>query len=62
MSDEEVVREADAEHLRFKLAQGLKACHAIVDNYRLMLGGAANDNGAGELTAGNQPFARADEA
>ena len=44
MSDEELVREADADHVRLQLAQGLKACRAMVANYRLMLGGAANDN------------------
>ena len=48
MSDDECVRDADAEHLRLKLAQGLQACRAMVDNYRLMLGGAANDNAAEE--------------
>ena len=51
MSDDECAREAEAEHVQLKLAQGLKACRAMVDNYRLMLGGAANDNGAEEQPA-----------
>jgi len=46
VADEELAHETDAEHVRFKLAQGLQACHAVVANYRLMLGDAANDNGA----------------
>lgn len=44
MSDEEPARAADAEHASFRLAQGLKACRSVVANYRMMLGGEANDN------------------
>ena len=45
MSDEDPPREANLEQANLKLAQGLKACHAVVANYRAMLGGEANDNG-----------------
>jgi hypothetical protein len=47
VSDEEPAREPDAERANVKLAQGLKACHDVVAGYRKMLGGEANDNGAG---------------
>ena len=44
MSDEDPPREANLEQATVKLAQGLKACHAVVANYRAMLGGEANDD------------------
>lgn len=45
MSDEDPPRGENLEQASLKLAQGLKACHTVVANYRAMLGGEANDNG-----------------
>ena len=39
MSDEEPARERDVERANVKLAQGLKACQAVVAGYRAMLRG-----------------------
>jgi hypothetical protein len=44
VSDEELTRDADVEHVSLKLAQGLKACRSMVANYRAMLDAEANDN------------------
>jgi hypothetical protein len=44
VSDEELARDADAEHVRRRLSQGLKACRSMVASYRAVLGGEANDN------------------
>jgi hypothetical protein len=44
VSDEELARTADVEHVSLRLAQGLKACRSIVASYRAVLGGEANDN------------------
>jgi hypothetical protein len=55
VSDDGLAREADVEHVSLKLAQGLKACRALVANYRLMLGAAANDNRA-QLPAEDELF------
>ncbi len=39
VSDEEPARERDVERANVKLAQGLKACRAVVAGYRAMLSG-----------------------
>ena len=44
MSDDELARNADVEHVSLRLAQGLKACRSMVANYRAMLDAEANDN------------------
>ena len=44
MSDEELARDMDVEHVSLRLAQGLKACRSMVASYRAVLGGEANDN------------------
>jgi hypothetical protein len=44
VSDEELPRAADVEHVSLKLVQGLKACRSMVANYRAMLDGKINDN------------------
>ena len=44
MSDEQLPPEADVTQISWKLHESLKACQAMVANYRLMLGGVANDN------------------
>ena len=44
MSDEQLPPEADVTQVSWKLNESLKACQAMVANYRLMLGGVANDN------------------
>ena len=54
MSDEDPPREANLEQASLKLAQGLKACHSVVANYRAMLGGGANDNGPAGPPEGEQ--------
>ena len=51
MSNEKPAQLDDAEHVRLTLAQGLKACRAMVANYRVMLSGAANDNPSEEPSA-----------
>jgi hypothetical protein len=52
VSDEDPPREANLEQASLKLAQGLKTCHSVVDNYRAMLGGEANDNGPEDRSQG----------
>ena len=49
MSDEQLPPEADVTQVSWKLNESLKACQAMVANYRLMLGGVANDNQPGDL-------------
>ena len=49
MSDEQLPPEADVTQVSWKLHESLKACQAMVANYRLMLGGVANDNQPGGL-------------
>ena len=44
MSDEELARTADVEHVSLRLAQGLKACRSMIADYRAMLDAEANDN------------------
>jgi hypothetical protein len=44
VSDEELTRDSDVEHVSLRLAQGLKACRSMVANYRSLLDGEANDN------------------
>jgi hypothetical protein len=44
VSDEELTRDVDIEHVSLRLAQGLKACRSVVASYRAALGGEANDN------------------
>jgi hypothetical protein len=44
VSDEELPRAADVEHVSLKLVQGLKACRSMVANYRTRLDGKINDN------------------
>jgi len=44
VSDEQLPPEADVTQVRWKLNEGLRACQAMVANYRLMLGRVANDN------------------
>jgi hypothetical protein len=44
VSDEELTRDADVEHVSLTLAQGLKACRSMVAKYRAMLDAEANDN------------------
>jgi hypothetical protein len=61
VSDEVPPREADVEHVNFKLAQGLRACRSVVANYRMMLGGEANDNFSEALVEAAVPR-EADEA
>jgi hypothetical protein len=40
------MREPDVAHVSWKLNESLRACQAMVANYRLMLRGEANDNQA----------------
>jgi hypothetical protein len=58
VSDEELTRDADVEHVSLKLAQGLKACRSMVANYRAMLDAKANDNVPG---APAEPAVRCEE-
>jgi hypothetical protein len=44
VSDDELPRQADVQQVSWQLNQSLKSCRAMVANYRLMLGGGANDN------------------
>lgn len=44
MSDDELPHQPDVALLSCKLNESLKACQAIVANYRLMFAGGANDN------------------
>jgi hypothetical protein len=39
LSNEEPAPEADLNEVNSSLNEGLKSCHAIVANYRVMLGG-----------------------
>lgn len=50
MSGEGNPREADFEQATHSLSEGLRSCRAIVDNYRVMLGGESNDNEVEEPT------------
>ena len=43
MSDEQSPPEADVTQVSWKLNESLKACQAMVANYRLMLGHVANE-------------------
>ena len=44
MSDDEVPHQPDVALVSWKLNESLKACQAMVANYRLMFAGGANDN------------------
>jgi hypothetical protein len=44
VSDEELTRDADVEHVSLRLVQGLKACRSMVADYRALLDSEANDN------------------
>jgi hypothetical protein len=49
VSDEDLRPEPDVAHVNWKLNESLKACHAMVADYRLMLGSVANDNPSVEI-------------
>ena len=53
MSDNELPREADVQQVSWRMNESLKACRAMVANYREMLAGVANDNEPGAASGGN---------
>jgi hypothetical protein len=62
VSDEEPARERDVERANVKLAQGLKACRAVVAGYRAMLSGETGENPDQERVEDDSPTtAAADE-
>jgi hypothetical protein len=44
MSDDQIPPDAEVQEISARLKRGLKACRAMVDDYRLMLGAESNDN------------------
>ena len=62
MSDEQLPPEADVTQISWKLHESLKACQAMVANYRLMLGRVANDNQPRGVEGGGGFVAQTTEA
>jgi hypothetical protein len=62
VSDHELPHEADVQQVNLKLNESLRACQAMVANYRLMLGGEANDNQPDGADDGNGFAGQSSEA